>query len=190
VWRGRPRPRKLTTKPADSSLLSQPTRGNPSRHEPRDFRRIRSHLRKKRRPTHRPRSSNSSLSRTNPGPGPRRHNPAERSVVPASRRSRHSRNPPLPGKRHSHNRPPVAQLRGWSRRSGLREEATDNRRASAPDGTCRPTPTNATLQKQRGIFPDTTYCAGVVGAAAGVLAVTSGVAAGPIFTVARIFPSR
>ena len=110
VWRGRPRPRKLTTRTADSRLLSLPARSNPSRCEPRYLRRFRTDLRKERRATHRPRSSQPSLPRNHPRASPWRSNFAECPVLPASRRSRNSRHPPLPGKRYSHNRPQTTRL--------------------------------------------------------------------------------
>src|SRR5580658_1843876 len=111
MWRGRPRPRNLTTKPTDSSLLSFRGRSNSSREKSSHLRRLLPSLRKKRRSPARPKSPNRSQPSKNPGPGPRRNNAAKRPLLPASRCLRYRRNPPLSGKRHSHNRPPAPQQR-------------------------------------------------------------------------------
>ena len=71
--------------------------------ERRHLSHLRPRLRKKRCPRNRPRrprSSAQSLPRQNSRPRSRRHHPAERRFLPASRRSRHRRHPPVSGKQH------------------------------------------------------------------------------------------
>ena len=113
VWRGHPRPRSLTTRPADLHLLSLSSRSSPSRLKPRHRRPFRSRLRKKgraRRSACGARCSSSSLPLGNPRARIGRSDSAERSVLPARRRRRHRRHPPLPGKRHRHRRSRIARI--------------------------------------------------------------------------------
>jgi len=220
VWRGRPfgklragpRPRTLTTKPADSNLLSLPKRSSRSRSKPSHLRRLRSSLRKKRRTRNHPARAESpkpSLPGKNPGAGLGRSNPAKRPILPASRRLRHSRHPLISGKRHSHNRPQVAWLiaigiartiyRSGRARLQSCHKAAEFNKALAAEVSCQHCFfifRTATKQKAapRAAWPSTMqhYCAGVLAATgagvAGALAVTSVV--GLIFTVAKIFSSR
>jgi hypothetical protein len=215
VWRGHSCPRNLAAKSADRSLVSLPARSIPGRVKPGQLRGLRAHLRKERRTPHRPGSSPTSLPREHPRACPGRSNPAECPILPASRRSRHSRHPPLSRERHSHNRPPVTQLVAVRCPAGTTYRS---RRARLPSGHKQHNFRQALAadvsaqfhsrvfyshnKKQKATpqssvaFRNAIYCAGVVGVAgaagatgvAGALAVMS--VAGLIFTVARIFSSR
>ena len=104
MWRGRPRPRKLTTRSPDRSLLSLPSRSSPSRSRPRNLRGLRPSLRKKRRAPRRAGRASASLRREHPSPRPRRNHANERPLLPRSRRGGHRRHPPLSRPRHCRSR--------------------------------------------------------------------------------------
>jgi len=112
VWRGRPRPRNLTTESADLNLLSLPQEVAQAAVD--SLRRpIRPHLRKKRRPrTTRPDSKISAKPAARKSRPPRWEASLCKTPHPACTPvQRNRRHPPLPGKQHRRHRPhPAGRL--------------------------------------------------------------------------------